>query len=317
MGRRPGLGDIEGGRLVKVGLTLGTNHAGVPSPEIFFTFIDRVEQAGFDSLWVGDHVIWSSPHLEGLTALAMYVARTKRLTVGTAVLILPLRHPLLVARMLGLMASLSNGRVVAGFGVGGENVAEFEACGVPHRQRGQIMDESLEVVRRLWTEDHVSHSGEHFRLEDVSLVPKPPNIPIWLGGRSEAAHHRAARCGDGWIDVFSSPRHFAEGKKAIEGLGAKAGFEWVQLEYMHVSGSREHSKARTLEHLNCTYKGHFDERVERVAAFGPAATIAERLHEFAEAGATHLIINPACPPEEKLEQLERIAADVLPLIRKM
>ena len=302
---------------MKVGLTLGTNHAGVPAPETFFSFIDRVEEAGFDSLWVGDHIIWNGPHLEGLTTLAMYAARTRRLTIGTAILILPLRHPVMVARMLSLMAYITNGRVVAGLGVGGENPGEFQACGIPHHQRGQIMDESLEIIRRLWTQDHVSYEGKHFHLDDVSLDPKPPKIPIWLGGRSEAAYRRAAKFGSGWIDVFSSPRHFGDGKKAIEGLGPEPGFEWTQLEYMHVSDSRELSRARTLDHLNRTYRGDFGERVERFASFGPAAIIAERLQQFEALGATHLIINPACPPEEKHEQLEHIATEVLPLIRSM
>jgi len=301
---------------MKVGITVGTNYAGVPTPDAFFHFIDRVEELGLDSLWVGDHIAWTNPTLEALTVLACYVARTKRITVGTSVLIMPLRQPVVLAKMLGTMAYLSNGRVTAGMGVGGENSKEFEACGVPHNRRGQLMDESLEVMTRLWKEDHVSFHGKLINLDDVSLDPKPPKLPLWLGGRSEAAHRRAAKFGDGWIDVFSSPRHFGEGKRAIEALGPKPGFEWVQFEYMCIAKSREEGKAKATDYLNRTYNMDAGEKVNSFASFGTAEQIAERIHEFERLGATHLVINPTCTPEEKHDQLEAIASELLPLIRR-
>ncbi|HEX6513052.1 MAG TPA: TIGR03619 family F420-dependent LLM class oxidoreductase [Chloroflexota bacterium] len=301
---------------MKVGITIGTNWAGVPQPDTFFHFIDRVEDLGLDSLWVGDHIAWTNPTLEALTVLACYVARTKRLTIGTSVLIMPLRQPVVLAKMLGTMAFLSNGRVVAGMGVGGENKKEFEACGVPHHQRGQIMDESLEVMTRLWKEDNVSFHGGHFNFDGVSLDPKPPKVPLWLGGRSEVAHRRAARYGDAWIDVFSSPRHFGEAKKAIEALGVKPGFQWAQFEYMCIAKSREKGKAKATEYLSRTYNMDVGERVNAFASFGTAEQIAERIHQFQELGADHLIINPTCTPQEKHDHLEAIASELLPLIRE-
>ncbi len=301
---------------MKVGMTVGTNYGGVPTPESFFHYVDRVEEAGFDSLWVGDHIAWTNPTLEALTTLACYVARTKRVTIGTSVLIMPLRQPVVLAKMLGTMAYLSNGRVVAGFGVGGENKKEFDACGVPHHQRGEIMDEALDAMTRLWKEDGVTFHGKHFSFDNLSLDPKPPRLPIYIGGRSEAAYQRAARWADGYIAVFSSQRHFSDAKQAIEAFGAKQGMEWVQYEYMHVSPSREQSKAKTLDYLNRTYNMDFGERVERFASFGPGEQIAERIREFRDLGATHLIINPTCPPVEKHDQLEAVISEVLPLIRK-
>jgi len=201
-------------------------------------------------------------------------------------------------------------------GVGGENAKEFDACGVPHKRRGQLMNEALEVMTRLWTQDHVTFDGEIFHFSDVSLDPKPPKIPLWLGGRSEAAHKRAAKFGDGWIDVFSSPRHFGEGKKAIEALGVRPGFEWIQFEYMAVANSREEGKAKATDYLNRTYNMDTGERVSSFASFGTGADIAERLNTFRELGASHIIINPTCRPEEKHEQLQAIISEVLPLIRR-
>ncbi len=300
---------------MKVGVTVGINYAGVPQPDTFFHFIDRVEELGLDSLWVGDHVSWTNPNLESLTTLACYVARTKRVMVGTSVLIMPLRQPVVLAKQLSTMAYLSNGRVVAGMGVGGENTKEFEACGVPHNRRGQIMDESLEIMTKLWTEDHVSFHGKHFNFDDVSIAPKPPKLPIYIGGRSDAAYRRAAKWADGYIAVFSSHRHFAEAKAAIEGFGAKPGMEWVQFDYMHIGPDREASREKALHYLNHTYNMDFGGRVDRFASFGRAEDIAERIQQFKDLGATHLIINPTCTPEEKHEQLERIAAELLPLIR--
>jgi probable F420-dependent oxidoreductase len=301
---------------MKVGMTVGINYAGVPTPETFFSFVDRVEQAGLDSLWVGDHISWTNPNLESLTALACYIARTKRITVGTSVLIMPLRQPVVLAKQLSTMAYLSNGRLVAGMGVGGENTKEFEACGIPHNQRGRIMDEGLEIMTRLWKDDHVSFQGKHFSFDDVTLDPKPPKLPIYIGGRSEAAYRRAAKWADGYIAVFSSHRHFSDAKAAIEGFNAKPSMEWVQFDYMHIGPSREASKAKALHYLNNTYNMDFGERVERFASFGPAADIAERIHKFEELGATHLIINPTCTPEEKHEQLEAVVSELVPLIRK-
>ena len=301
---------------MKVGMTLGTNYAGVPDPETFFSYIERVEELGFDALWVGDHIAWTNPTLEALTAVAMYAARTKRVTIGTSILILPLRQPVVAAKIMSTIAYVSGGRLIAGLGVGGENPKEFQACGVDHHRRGQIMDEQCEIMRRLWTEDHVTFQGKHFQFEDVSLDPKPPHIPMFLGGRSEAAYKRAARFGEGWIDVFSSPRHFGEGKTAIERFGAKPGFQWVQYEYMHVSSNREASKAKATDYLNRTYNMDTGERVNAFASFGTGADIAERLSKYEELGANQVIINPTCPPEEKHEQLEAIAQEVLPLIRR-
>src|SRR5579862_1805173 len=299
---------------MKIGITLGTNYAGVPAPDTFFDFIDAVEASPLDSLWIADHIAWTSPTLEALTVLACYVARTRRLTIGTSVLIMPLRQPVVLAKMLGTMAFLSKGRVVAGLGIGGENAKEFEACGVPHNRRGKLMDEALEIMTRLWTEDGVSFDGKHFRFSDLSLDPKPPKLPLWLGGRSEAAQRRAAKFGDGWIDVFSSPRHFDEGKQAIEALGVKPGFEWAQFEYMYVADSREEGKAKATEYLSRTYSMDVGERVNAFASFGTGADIAESLRQFQQLGATHIIINPTCPPQEKHEQLDAIVHEVLPLL---
>lgn len=300
---------------MKIGITIGVNWAGVPTPESFFDFIDQVEASPLDSLWVGDHISWYSPTLEALTVLTAYLARTKRLTVGTSVLIMPLRQPVVLAKMLSTMAYLSNGRVVAGMGVGGENPREFEACGIPHMRRGQLMNEALEIMRELWTHDNVTFQGEFFQFSNLSLDPKPPKLPLWLGGRSDAAHKRAATFGDGWIDVFSSPRHFGEGKKAIEGLGVRPDFEWAQFDYTYVASSREEGKAKATEYLNRTYRMDVGERVNAFASFGTGADIAERLNQFKELGATHIVINPTCSPDEKHEQLDAIVREVLPLLR--
>jgi len=299
-----------------IGITIGTNYAGVPDPDELLHVIDRVEELGFDSLWVGDHIAWTNPTLEALTTLAMYAARTKRVTIGTSILILPLRHPVVVAKMLATMAYVTKGRVVAGLAVGGENPSEFQAVGVSPHERGGRMNESLEIMSRLWSESGVSYHGKYFAFDDVTIEPKPPRpIPIWLGGRSEAAYKRAASMAQGWIAAFSSPRHFKEGKAAIEALGARPGFEWVQFEYMHVSADREKSKASALDYLNRTYNMDFGERVERFASFGPGSGIAERLAEFEHLGCTHVIVNPTCTPTNKLEQIEAIAREVLPLVR--
>jgi probable F420-dependent oxidoreductase len=301
--------------VIRAGFTWGTNYAGVPAPETFFRLVDRVEELGLDSLWIGDHITWSNPLLESVTAVACYAARTRRITIGTGVIITPLRQPVVLAKQLSTLAYLSGGRVVAGLGVGGENPNEFQASGVSLRDRGRMTDEAIEIMRRLWTEDHVTFHGRHFTFDDVTLDPKPARLPIYIGGRSEAAYRRAARWADGFIAVFSSHRHFAEAKAAIEGFGCRPAMDWAQFEFMHIGPDRDASRAKVLDYMNRTYGMDFGERVERFASFGRPEDIAERLARFQQLGMTHLIVNAACTPAETPGQLELFAAEVLPLLR--
>ncbi len=140
------------------------------------------------------------------TALAML---HPTLPIHTGVYLLPLRHPVLVARQLADIAQLAPGRLVFGVGIGGEDRHEVSACGVDPATRGLRMNECLTIVRQLMSGETVTFHGEFFDLDDAVITPAPAAIPIIIGGRSDAAIRRAGRLGDGWLGIWNSPRRFA------------------------------------------------------------------------------------------------------------
>jgi probable F420-dependent oxidoreductase len=186
----------------------------------------RLEELGYDSLWVSDHVVipWTiasrypynatgdfplSPDtdfLEPLTTLTVAAAVTARVRLGTSVLVLPHRHPVLTAKMLATLDHLAPGRVILGAGVGWMR-EEIELFGVPHARRGAWTDEAIRVMRACWRDDRVVFKGEFFRFDELGCRPRPTRgtIPIWIGGHTERALNRVATLGDGWHAAFPTP----------------------------------------------------------------------------------------------------------------
>jgi probable F420-dependent oxidoreductase len=182
-------------------------------PEEQFALAQRCEALGLDSLWTGDHVSFHNPLYESLTLLAAYAGITRRIRLGSGVYLLALRQPTVVAKITSTLDALCGGRLIFGVGVGGENPKEFEACGVPHQERGARVSEGIDVVRTLWRDTPASFQGRFTRFENVSIDPKPvqkPGPPIWIGGRSDAALARAGRQGDGWISYVVQPERYAQ-----------------------------------------------------------------------------------------------------------
>ncbi|WP_160573820.1 LLM class F420-dependent oxidoreductase [Actinomadura physcomitrii] len=188
------------------------------------------ESLGFDALFVGDHVVYPSalgsryPHrpdgrfilsdggriLEPLSVLNYVAALTSRIKIGTALLVLPYRNPVVVAKEVATLDVLSRGRVILGVGPGWM-AEEFEALGVPFERRGAITDEAIDVIRELWTAEVPSFSGEFTSFTDVLFEPRPvqrPAPPIWIGGQSKPAIRRVVRRGDGWLAVVHSPEEY-------------------------------------------------------------------------------------------------------------
>ena len=162
---------------------------------------ERAEAAGFDSVWLGEHhnstLLYPAP-LVGLAAIA---ARTRRVRLGTGVLLLPLYHPLAVAEEAAMVDVVSRGRLILGVGAG-YAPEEFTAFGVSMKERGSRLDEAVPLIHRLWSEDAVSHAGRHYRIGSATLRPRPvqrPRPPIWFAGWVEAALRRAGRLGDAWL----------------------------------------------------------------------------------------------------------------------
>jgi len=289
-------------------------------PREQFALVQRVETLGFDSVWCGDHVSFHQPLHESLTLLAAYAPITERIRLGTAVYLLALRPPAVAAKITASLDALSGGRLIFGVGVGGENPKEFEACGVPHRERGARVSEAIDVVRALWRDTPASFKGRFTQFEGVSIDPKPvqrPGPPIWVGGRSDAALARAGRQGDGWVSYVVTPERYAQSLEKIRAAAAAHGrpldgFATAHLTFITVGRDREQARAAWVARLSARYAQDFGPLAERYGVLGTPEQCAERLEAYRAAGCSYFLLNAICDPREEREQLERIAADVLP-----
>jgi probable F420-dependent oxidoreductase len=282
----------------------------------------HAEQSGFDALWCGDHVMMHSPMIEPVSLLSAFAGITERVKLGTAVYLLPLRHPVVVAKLFAGLDYVSNGRLIFGVGVGGEIAKEFEACGVPVKERGRRTDEGLEIVRKLWTETNVSFEGRHYRFRDVTLAPPPiqrPHPPIWLGGRSDAALRRTARFGQGWLGYMASPRRVRESMEAIRQYAQAEGRDPAAIAaglllFMYVGADREQARRRVLDDLAGRYNQSFDTLVDSYCVFGAPADCAAAISRFVDAGVSNLTVKFTCTPSEQLDQQDAFARGVRPLL---
>lgn len=283
---------------------------------------ETVERLGFDSVFVGDHVAWPMPILDPLLQLAQLAAFSDRLQLGTAVYLLPLRHPVLVAKLVATLDRLCGGRLVFGVGVGGEFPLEYAACGVPLRERGSRLSEAIPLLRELWTGRPVEGRGRHYPFPAVRLLPEPARRggpPVWCGGRSRAALERIGKMGDGWVSYVVTPERYREGLEAIAKAGTEAGRRWESfgtghLLFVRIDRDRETALAVAAEHLSQRYAMDFRRATERYAACGRPGDVAESVSRFRAAGVRHVLLDPVGPPEERDEQLARFAREVRPLL---
>ena len=289
-----------------------------------FDLVRRVEALGFESVWTGDHVSFHGPIHESLTLLATYVPITSRIRLGTAVYLLALRAPAIAAKATATLDALSGGRLIFGVGVGGENPKEFEMCGVPHRERGARVTEGIDVVRTLWRDSPASFDGRFTRFDGVSIDPRPvqqPGPPIWIGGRSDAALARAGRQGEGWMSYVVQPERYAQSVEKIRTAAAAAGrrldgFEFAHLAFITIGRDRESAKSVWVEHLSRRYAQDFEPLAGRYGIIGTPEQCAEQLARFEAAGCTYIVFNAIGPARDEREQLERIAAEIVPRLRR-
>jgi probable F420-dependent oxidoreductase len=283
----------------------------------------RVEELGFDSLWVSEHMLFYVPTFDAITVLAAFAARTQRILLGSAVLLLPLRHPTVVAKEVASLDIISNGRIILGVGVGGEFRPEFVACGVPVEERGRRTNEAIEVMRKLWSESGVNHDGRFFRLEDANMQPKPiqkPGPPIWVAGRSEAAMKRAARLGDGYMPYLFSPERYRDSLEKVSAFAQQRGRDPATIEagmyqFICLADTYEEARKRANQDLSIRYNQPFDRIVDRYCVLGPPDQCVERLGQYVDAGVRHFILVPIPSPRGLDADLEVYAREVVPKVR--
>lgn len=285
------------------------------------TFAREMERLGYDSLWASDHIV--VPHtigsrypysatgqfplppdatfLEPLTALGMVAGVTERIHLGTTVLVLPHRHPVLAAKALATLDHLSNGRVILGAGVGWMR-EEIELLGAPFDQRGAWSDEAIRIMRACWRDERTRFQGRFFSFEDIGCFPKPVHgdIPIWMGGHARPALRRIVALADGWHAAFPTAAGLEAG---LDELRAECARQW-----------------RPFEELTITLRAGLAVRAhpggpDRKALQGTADEIVEDLQRFKALGVSHVLMEASYRDlGHMISTFETFARDIRPRV---
>jgi probable F420-dependent oxidoreductase len=295
-------------------------------------FAQRAEALGFERVTMGEHVMDGNPPRPTHLALPMAAAAagaTRHLRVMTGIVIAPLYHPVLLAKLVTTVDLVSNGRFDFGIGISGqrETRVEFDAVGIPVQTRGRRTNEMLAVMKRLWTEEHVTHHGDFFDLEDVTLLPHPvqqPHPPIWVAGRSEAAMRRAAVLGDGWYPYLLSVGRLRSSNEAVRRHAADAGrdlrgFHWGVMQPTAIAADRQEALAVAVSHLGQRYVTpgrSAEEMAQTLCLTGTPRECIAGIEARIEAGVRDFNLGfLASGDAGQLSQMELFAAQVMPYFR--
>jgi probable F420-dependent oxidoreductase len=285
---------------------------------------ERAEAAGFDSVWIGDSLV-ARPRHEPLTLMAAVAARTRRVRIGTGVLLPALRNPVVLAHVVGTLDRVAEGRIILGVGIAGDMPAirkEFAAAGVPWDRRVGRFLEILAICQGLWTRDGVSFSGKHFSLDNVTMEPKPHRPggpPIWIGGSGPTALREAARF-DAWFPTGPSVEFFAEHLPRIQAAAratgrkpdAVTGAAYVTLAFDPNPAAAEQ---RLHSFLETYYASPARVVMARQATYaGPIEGGAEWLQRWIDAGARHISLRFA--GGDQLAQVDEAASRLLPKLKR-
>ena len=283
---------------------------------------ERVEAAGLDSVWVGDSLV-AKPRLEPMAALGAIAARTSRVRLGTAVLLPALRHPVLLAQTMATVDLISGGRLIIGAGVGGafndEQRGEWKAAGVDPTRRARRFEEIVEVVKGLGPGEPYDFKGRHFEFDAVTMRPsttQPGGIPVLMATHYRAGRpaqiDRAARLSDGIIAISDTPDEFSQVIAQVEAKAAELGRDpanFDQTFYLTVNVDSDLDRGRRdAEDFLTAYYGA-EIWGTRWGPFGGTERVAERMAEYAAAGARTLVVRLATyDPERQLDVfLEKVA----------
>jgi probable F420-dependent oxidoreductase len=310
----------------------------------------EAEEMGFDSIFLHDHVVWSNEmhrhHIssgahealgddqsadfyEALTTIGYLAAKTTRVRIGVACLVMPTRNPIYAAKQLATLDHLSGGRLIAGIGLGSKaskESSEFDVFGVPFSARARMTDEFVEAMRAIWTEPLASYSGRHVEFKDAEIFPKPfqkPGPEVWVGGWTDAAARRTGRLGDGWVPGWLSPTEMARGAEIVRETAVENGRDadkiTIAVEKLTViDRDQDAAMAKalpTVETSSQTYERDVDQiqfALDR-HIFGSVEAVKRRVGEFVDAGVTHFELKFIYPTMDELtKQMELWAQEIIP-----
>ena len=292
-------------------------------------FARRAEEMGFRRVTMGEHVMDGNPPrptVLNLPAMAAAAGATDDLRVMTGIVIAPLYHPVMLAKLVATVDQVSGGRLDFGIGISGQRGThvEFDALGISPRTRGRRTDEMLEVMKRLWQEEGVSHRGRFFEFDDVTLLPRPaqrPYPPIWVSGRSEAAMRRAARHGDGWYPYLFTNRRIKHSNDLVRQFAAEAGrelpgFHWGLNQPTAISDDADEAMGLAVRNVGERYvtPQHSAEDIARALCIaGTPDDCARAIEAKIEAGVEHINLGFLSPdPDGLYRQMDLFAERVMP-----
>jgi probable F420-dependent oxidoreductase len=306
------------------GVTLGLVLPPIDQPARIYEAARMAEAHNFHSVWATDSTLPGYPWLDGLSVLGGVVAVTNRVQVGTSIFVAARRNPVLLAHALASLDYLSSGRLIFGVGVAERDLRpkEFAIAGVPIEQRGRVTDEYLELLPRLWSESSVTHKGQFFQCEEITVEPKPVRpggLPIWVGGKVDQSLRRAARVGSAWMPTLITAPEYgpawaqlqeyaaADGRDASEILGAVYLFATIGQTY-------EAARAVLAPNIEAIFRTSFD-LFEPLCLVGTPDQWLEQIGRFANAGVRH--VNVLLYTEDLLGDVQRIGDEVAPRLREM
>lgn len=303
---------------VRFGIAIPQHYPDAPvDPAALARFVATAEARGYDSLWVGEE-IFHAPALDPLSLLTFAAAHTRRVRLGTAILVTTLRSPVQLAKEVATLDNLSAGRLTLGVGLG-PTTKHYPAFGIAPEHRVRRYLEGLAAMRKLWCEDETLFDGEYWKFGGEHLEPKPiqkPHPPIWFAGRAEGALARAAHQGQGWIGgkivLEEFRRHVATLRRLVEEGGRDPdGFAIAKRVYVQLDPDKPRAERRLMEFFGRTY-GNAEE-AKRAVIYGGAEECAEKIAEVVAAGCRVPILDPVF---DRAAQMEALAADVLPKLRR-
>ncbi len=294
-----------------------------PDPQELIAFAERVEELGYESLWVWDHILLGVdpcfPILDSLTLLSAVAARTAKIKLGTGVLVLPMRNPVVLAKQIASIDQISNGRLMLGLAAGWYK-REFDAVGVDFHQRGKIMDQNLDILNALLTDDRVTGEFGPYNLRQARMYPKPvqqPRPPLLIGGYVDRVLKRAGVKGDGWLTYFYTPDAFTADWAKVCNFAEAAGKDPATLiscnQLPIVVGPRDKVEGPMNEWLATEWDfASWSRSTPDSAIMGTAEECVEQLQAHVETGIDRIIF---VPYRYEMEQVEAIAQAIIPKLR--
>jgi alkanesulfonate monooxygenase len=295
--------------------------AETPDVDALLADAERAEALGFESLWAWDHVLLgvepAFPILDAVGTLTAIAARTSRIRLGTGILVLPLRNPTVAAKVLGTLDVVSKGRLILGVAAGWY-AREFDAVGVPFKQRGRLFERNLEILTRLWAEERVTLTVDEFNLREAVMRPRPvqrPRPPILIGGYVDAVLRRVPALGDGWLTYFYTPESYRRAWDKIVAFARAIGRDPTTLSgtnqlAIYVGRSRQETEAPLRRWLQTEWDvAAWSESTIEHAIRGSVEECVEQLRAHVASGVDRLIL---IPYRYQSDQVELIAKEIMP-----